>query len=217
VITEKLVLLGEVAVADVHFVGAAGEAFPVALPAQAGFDKLVADRLADRAGCRGNRRRPIDVDIAGRALHFVRGINRGNCRIGSLARDRADRRARRVVGVRGLRGQIGQAVEIVPVRVVVALDTEVRAADDLEVVAQARVRDCVVVDAKIRKQRIAVRERSVRIVDDLTEAVVLHHDDEHVIELGNSARHRAFARMGDRNAARNSKHCDDLVHGNLRG
>src|SRR5262249_35385654 len=152
-------------VADVDLVGTVRrQAFLIAFPGHAGLGELIGDGLADRVAGGRNRRRAVDVVFAGRSLNLVGRIDGRDCRIGALAGDRADHRAGWGVGIRRLRSEIGHAIEIVPIGIIVALYTEIRAADDFEVVAEARVCNRVIVGGEIRRQRVAVRERRVRVV-----------------------------------------------------
>jgi hypothetical protein len=70
----------------------------------------------------------------------------------------------------------------VPVGRVVVDDSEVGAADDLEVVGQARVSNREVIRGQVGGLGVAGDEGRVGVAQNLPVVVVLHHDDEDVIE-----------------------------------
>jgi hypothetical protein len=57
---------------------------------------------------------------------------------------------------------------------------------DFEVVGQAGMGDRRVVRRKIGRVGVAVDERSVAVAENLPVTVVLHHDHENVVEVGNA-------------------------------
>jgi hypothetical protein len=76
------------------------------------------------------------------------------------------------------------------------MDAEVRTANDLEVVGQARVRDREVVRREIGGFGVLVDEAGIRIVEDLAVTMILHHDHLDVVEVRNTGRNRAFGGEG---------------------
>src|SRR5450631_2639214 len=52
--------------------------------------------------------------------------------------------------------------------------------------------DGEIVSPEVGGLRVSVDERRVGVVDDLAVTVVLHHDDEDVVEMGNPPWHGAF-------------------------
>jgi hypothetical protein len=80
----------------------------------------------------------------------------------------------------------------VPVGAVVVENNEVGAADDLKIVGGAGVSDAEVVGGDVGGLGQLIEEGGVGVVDDLAVAVVLHHDDEDVIEVGNAFGNSGF-------------------------
>ena len=74
-----------------------------------------------------------------------------------------------------------------PIRVIIAKYSEVRSTYDFQIVCQARVSHREIIRGRVRCLRVFVCKGCVRIVHYLAVAVVFHHDDEHVIQTGNSS------------------------------
>ena len=145
----------EEAVAVVDVVGAGGrQALLVALPAQAPFER--AGRRWSCRRCRwrpesDGRRRCWSTEVIDGGVIFVRRVEDRRRGVRAGARDRADVGTGRDVERRRPGGDVGRAVRVVPVGAVVVEDAEVRSADDLEVVGEARVRDREVVGGGVRQ------------------------------------------------------------------
>ena len=76
-----------------------------------------------------------------------------------------------------------------PVRIVVGVDPEIRAAHHLKVVRQAGMRDSKVVRRHVCRLGKTIDVRVIRIANQLFVPVILHHDHKHVIQAGNAFRH----------------------------
>ncbi len=66
------------------------------------------------------------------------------------------------------------------------MNAEVGSAHDFEVVRQAGVSYREIVVGRVGRLRQLIDIGRIRIVDDLAVAVVLHHDDEDVVKVGNA-------------------------------
>ena len=93
--------------------------------------------------------------------------------------------ADRLVG-RNAAHQVGRAVGIVPVRRVVVDHAKVGTADDFEVIGQAGVPDREEVGCQVFLPGHLVDEGRIAVADDLFVSMVFHHDQEHMIEVGNA-------------------------------
>src|ERR1019366_8952138 len=122
------------------------------------------DGDAKRGGNRGVRCFAIEVDLARRPGDFVRAVQRRSSRIRSTPPDRANVGARRIIGVGYSGGEIGRARRAVPIGRVIAVDTEVRAAHNFEVVGQAGVGNGKVVGCQIGRLGILVDKTGIRVV-----------------------------------------------------
>src|SRR5262249_50115574 len=91
-----------------------------------------------------------------------------------------------VAVLRVRRDDVRLAGAIVPVRRVVAQDAEIRSPHELEVVREARMCHREVPIRGVCRTRIRVRERRVRVSDDLSVRMILHDDQEPMLETGNS-------------------------------
>ena len=74
-----------------------------------------------------------------------------------------------------------------PIGIVIGMDTEIGGADDFQVVGEAGMGDGEVVGGAVSALGVLIDEGRVGIVDDLGVAVILHHDDEDVIQTGNAS------------------------------
>ena len=177
--------------------GAEGQAFLVGLPAQTGVSELIGDGLA-RGGSSGDRLDSIEVGESDKGSgDFIPGIDGGGFGVSAGAPDGADIAgvdgdggvAAAVVGVRDPGGDVGRAGGVAPVRGVIAADSKVGASDDFEVIGEAGMADGEVVGGEVDAAGVdlAVQIRLVGVVDDLLVAVVFHHDQEDVIEMGDAA------------------------------
>jgi len=84
----------------------------------------------------------------------------------------------------------GLQARIMPIWIVIALHAEIGAANNFEIVGQAWMTDREVFLREIGFLGQAVDEWSVGIVHDLAVAVVLHHDQKHMVELRHPLRSR---------------------------
>lgn len=80
------------------------------------------------------------------------------------------------------------ARQVVPVRIVVTLHTKVRTTDHFQVVRQTGMANGELIRRQVRRMGQLVYEGRVWVVENLAVAVILHHDEEHVVQPGKPAR-----------------------------
>jgi hypothetical protein len=93
----------------------------------------------------------------------------------------------------------------VPIGIIVAQYAEVGCANRFEVVGETGMRNGEVVGRQVGGLRIGVDKRCVGVVENLGIAVVLHHDDKDVIQMGNALGNRADLRKGCARHGRSKK------------
>ena len=81
---------------------------------------------------------------------------------------------------------LGEQVALCQSGAIVAANAEIRAADDFQIVGQAGMPDGEIVGREIHflVGDQAVQVRLVRVIDHLLIAVILHHDDENMVQVG---------------------------------
>ena len=79
--------------------------------------------------------------------------------------------------------------------------------------------DGKVVGCRIRGFHQLVRKRRVRVADDLRKAMVLHHDDEHVVEMTDALESRPFGgkQRARQNQSRKANDCCAFHGSHLQG
>ena len=115
-------------------------------------------------------------------MHLVGQVDgRSGC-VGSGAGDRTNVGAGRIVSVGHAGSEIGSTGRIVPVGTIVTLYPKVRSDNYFQIIRQAGVSDGEEVCGRIASLGELVDEGSIRVVENLAVAVVLHHDQEDMVE-----------------------------------
>ena len=96
-------------------------------------------------------------------------------------------------------------------------DAEVRAADDFQIIGQAGMRDREI----LRREPVAagqlIGERHGRIADDFGVAVILHHDQKHMIEMAHAARYGTLTLARSGSAGGRNGSCKRNAHERFGG
>ena len=197
-------VVGVDAVARVYGIGAHGrQAFLIAFPCASRFRELIGDGLANCVGGRRDGLNSVNVVDTGRPAGLIGSVDRNHRGIRPRAGDRANIRGRGGVGVGGPGREVGGAVEVVPIRRIVAQYAEVRTAHHLEIIGQTRMSDGEVVGCRIRKTNKVVDVWQVWVVHHLAVAVILHHDHPYVVQIRDTCRNRTL--RGERASPRHNR------------